>query len=364
MKLVFHLGHPAHFQLFKNVILQMQAKGHTCYILIKKKDILEDLLKESGLAYVNIMPESKKKSKLGFIWSMLKRDWRMFAFCVAHKPDLLVGTSIEIAHAGTLLGIPSINVEEDDAAVIPLHANFGYRFSSVVFTPRVCNNGKWAKKAVTYEGYHELAYLHPHVFTADKAKVRAYFDPDEPYFLMRFVALTAHHDAGIKGINTEIATKLIQLLQPHGKIYITSERPLEPEFEPYRLKINPLDIHHVMAFSKMLIGDSQTMAAEAGVLGVPYVRFNDFVGRIGYLEELEQVYQLGTGVKPTDREKLYAVVTDYLTDDHLPEKQAQRLQKMLSEKVDLTALMIWYLENYPQSSRVLREQKDFQYQFQ
>ena len=39
------------------------------------------------------------------------------------------------------------------------------------------------------------------------------------------------------------------------------------------------------------------MAAEAGVLGVPFVRFNDFVGRIGYLNELENDYELGYGIK-------------------------------------------------------------------
>ena len=96
---------------------------------------------------------------------------------------------------------------------------------------------------------------------------------------MRFVSLTAHHDAGIKGINTSIAKKIIELLEPYGDIYITSERPLESDFEKYRLAINPLDIHHIMSFSNMLIGDSQTMAAEAGVLGVPYIRFNDFLFR-------------------------------------------------------------------------------------
>ena len=62
---------------------------------------------------------------------------------------------------------------------------------------------------------------------------------------------------------------------------------MEPQFEKYRIKINPLDMHHVMAFASLYIGDSQTMAAEAGVLGVPFVRFNDFVGRLSYLHELE-----------------------------------------------------------------------------
>ena len=69
------------------------------------------------------------------------------------------------------------------------------------------------------------------------------------------------------------------------------------QFEKYRIKINPLDMHHVMAFASLYIGDSQTMAAEAGVLGVPFVWFNDFVGRIGYLRELEDKYELGYGIK-------------------------------------------------------------------
>lgn len=54
-----------------------------------------------------------------------------------------------------------------------------------------------------------------------------------------------------------------------------------------------------VAFASLYIGDSQTMAAEAGVLGVPFVRFNDFVGRIGSLRELEDVYELGYGIHAT-----------------------------------------------------------------
>ena len=39
MKALFHLGHPAHFHLFKNVIVTLNSKGHQIFILIKKKDI-------------------------------------------------------------------------------------------------------------------------------------------------------------------------------------------------------------------------------------------------------------------------------------------------------------------------------------
>ena len=43
------MGHPAHFHLFKNVIINLIKCKHSVYIIIKKKDILEELLKNSGL---------------------------------------------------------------------------------------------------------------------------------------------------------------------------------------------------------------------------------------------------------------------------------------------------------------------------
>lgn len=363
MRILFHLGHPAHFQLFKNIISDLKTNGHECVIVIKKKDILQDLLDKSNLNYINILPKGKKGGKLRTLFEMVKREWKMFSFCKKQKPDLLIGTSMEIAHIGKLLGIPSINVEEDDASVIPLYARYSYPFSSVILTPCVCENGKWEYKSIKYNGYHELAYLSPKVFEPNKNIVRKYFNPDEPYFLMRFVSLKAHHDGGIKGLSKTVALKLISLLKPYGKIYITSERPLEAEFEKYRLNINPLDIYDVMAYSKMLIGDSQTMAAEAGVLGIPYVRCNDFVGKISYLEEIENVYHLGVGVHPTDTQRLYNVVKQYIESEDLVAKQYERKESMLSEKINVKDFFVWFIENYPNSKKIMREDPDYQSRF-
>ena len=140
----------------------------------------------------------------------------------------------------------------------------------------------------------------------------------------------------------------------HGTIYITSERPLEPQFEKYRIRINPLDMHHVMAFASLYIGDSQTMAAEAGVLGVPFVRFNDFVGRIGYLRELEDVYQLGYGIKASSAGSVDALCARVQELVALPAKERKttfdaRRQRMLSEKIDCAKFLTWFIDNYPNS---------------
>lgn len=366
MNVLIQLSHPAHFHLYKNVAHNLMDDGHEVYILIKTKDILEDLLKQSGLPYYNILKEAHRKSRLGVFWDMLVRDWRMFCFVKRHEIDLLTGSTVEVAQVGWLTRKYRVNAGEDDMRVVPLVQKMGGPFMQTLLSPVVCDNWKLEAKSVKYASYHELAYLHPNHFQADRTVVERYFPTDTPYYILRFASLSAHHDAGIKGINTEIAQHLIDILKPHGRIYITSERELEPQFEQYRIPIKTLDMHHVMAFSTLYIGDSQTMAAEAAVLGVPFVRFNDFVGRIGYLNELENVYHLGFGIKASEdgsEERMYNVVEELLAMPNLKEEWECRRQKMLSEKIDYAQFLTWFIENYPESRRIMKENPDYQYRF-
>ena len=292
MNVLIQLSHPAHFHLYKIVAKNLIEDGNKVLFVIKSKDILETLLQNAGLPYVNINQHAHRGSKLGILWDMFVREWRIIKLCRKHKIDLITGSTPETAHVSWLLRLHGVNTGEDDAAVISMFIKISKPFIDGYVAPYPCEMGLVESKTSHYPGYHELAYLHPNHFTPSREVVEGYgIDVVKPYFVLRFASLNAHHDNGIKGINTEVAQRLIDILSPHGQIYITSERPLEPQFEQYRIHINPLDMHHVMAFASLYIGDSQTMAAEAGVLGVPFVRFNDFVGRIGYLRELEDKYE-------------------------------------------------------------------------
>lgn len=366
MNILIQLSHPAHFHLYKNVAKNLMDDGHKVFILIKTKDILEDLLQQSGLPYFNILKEAHRKSKMGILIDMLVRDWRILRFVRKNKIDLLTGSTVEVAQVGWLTRKYRVNTGEDDMNVVPLFPKMAGPFMETILSPRVCNNYSLEPYSVKYESYHEFAYLHPNHFKADKSVVEKYFEADTPYFIMRFSSLNAYHDGGIKGINTEIAQKLIDILKPYGRIYITSERELEPQFEQYRIPIKTLDMHHVMAFSTLYIGDSQTMAAEAGVLGVPFVRYNDFVGRIGYLNELENEYQLGYGIRASEEgsaEKMYGVVQELLARPDLKEEWQRRRQKMLSEKIDYAQFLTWFIENYPESKKTMKENPDYQFRF-
>lgn len=379
MNILVQLSHPAHFHLYKNAVKNWQKNEQNVHVLIKTKDILEELCQNSQIPYYNILPIAHRKNKFGILWDMLVRDWKILCFCKKYKIDMLTGSTPEVAHVSKILGLHSVNTGEDDMSVVPAFAKATGPFLQTILSPIVCDNTPLEKNSIHYPSYHELAYLHPNHFTPSREVVENYgIDTSKPYFILRFASLNAHHDDGIRGINTEIAQRLIDILSPHGQIYITSERELEPQFEPYRIRINPLDMHHVMAFASLYNGDSQTMAAEAGVLGTPFVRFNDFVGRIGYLRELEDVYQLGYGihatplsedssirrndgtVQPSGVEALYQAVEKLVAMPAEERRQifAARREKMLSEKIDYAKFLTWFIENYPQSQQQTRDNQE------
>lgn len=363
MNLLFHLGHPAHFHLFKNVISNLKKNGHTISILIKKKDILEELLKKAGLPYVNILEKGRSNHKLGLVWGQISQDYGLFKYCIKNKQDLLIGSSASISHVGKFLKIPSINVTEDDAEVVPLFAKIAFPWTTAIIAPEVCSVGKWFRKKISYAGYNELAYLHPNHFKPSTEIKEKYIPRNEKFFILRLAQLTAHHDEGIVGINTSVANRLIHILKNYGEVYITSERELEAEFEPYRIQINPIDMHHVLAFATIYIGDSQTMAAEAGVLGIPFIRYNDFVGKISYLSELENVYQLGFGFKTDQQAELYEKLIELLNDKDLSENFMIKRKRLLDEKIDFAAFLTWFFENYPKSSDTMSQNPNYQLSF-
>lgn len=360
-RIVIFLGHPAHFHLFRNVVKNLEVSKHKVFFVIKKKDILETLLKESGYDYV-LIREGRKDSKLSMLLSVLMMDFRMWKFIIQNDIQLLVGTTLSFA-TKYFTKCHVIITNEDDAKVVPLYTSISYPFASAILNPIVCDSGKWNKKAIKYNSYQELAYLHPNHFSPDFSIVEKYLETDKPYFIMRFAKLSAHHDNGVKGIDDEMANRIIQILKPHGNIYITSERSLDPQFEPYRMPIAPIDMHHVMAFADIYIGDSQTMAAEAGVLGVPFIRYNDFAGKIGYLNELENKYKLGFGIKSGQEELLLRTLKNLLDMPNRREVFQERRIEMLKDKIDYAKFLTWFIENFPQSRQIMQERTEYQYNF-
>jgi len=363
MKYLFYLAHPAHFYLFKNTILKLTNDGHSVKVVIQKKDILEQLLINSKIEYINILPKGRKDSTTSLVYSVLKKDFELLRISLSVKPDLLISSGPEITHVGKILNIPSILFFEDDLDQVKLYSKIGVPYATVISTPLSCNVGKWKSKNIPYDSYHELAYLHPKYFIPDINAISNDIDIYKPYSLIRLSSLNAYHDNGHTGINEMMTRELIDYLCTKGTVYISSERKLSETFDPFQIKIDPLKIHHVMHYAQIYIGDSQTMAAEAAVLGTPSVRFNDFVGKLGYLEELEKKYKLTFGISTSEPGKLLVKIKEILSIPEVKNEWFLRRERMLSEKIDLTSFIYWFITNYPLSTRIMKKDHDYYLNF-
>src|ERR1035437_10627308 len=98
MRYLIFLGHPAHFHLFKNIIPELKKNGHEVKVLIRSKDILEQLCSNSGIDYKNILPENRKKSLLSIVISYLRKYNRISKIIREFKPQLLMGSEPSLTH--------------------------------------------------------------------------------------------------------------------------------------------------------------------------------------------------------------------------------------------------------------------------
>ena len=96
------------------------------------------------------------------------------------------------------------------------------------------------------------------------------------------------------------------------------------------------------------------MAVEAAMLGIPSIRFNDFAGKMGVLEELEhKCFNLRH--KTSQPDKLFEKIEEWLAISNYEKKFQKRRHKMLADKIDVTAFLVWFIENYPKSVKLSRK---------
>ena len=345
---LLYIGHPAHYHNFRPLADELREEGHHPVVVVRPKDVMEALLQDCDHTIEWLPARKAQQGKAGMIWSVLKRERQMYRIFGKYRPDIALGTDIVIAHVGKVKRVPTIVVNEDDLREVPLMKT-GLKHCTATLAPDACNVAPFEHKKISYPGFQELAYLAPNRFVPDGQVVKHLMSDGRPYFILRFAALHAHHDGGKTGIYDDLAQQLIDRLKPKGHVYITSERPLSSDLEPYRITIHPRDMHHALAFASLYIGDSQTMAAEAAVLGTPSLRFNDFVGKLGYLEELEHVHQLTFGI-PTDQpDQLLMKIDELLETPNLGEMWKGRQREMWKRTIDVTAFWKWLIVNWPES---------------
>lgn len=362
MKILIDIGHPGHVHLFKNLISILKSKDINPLITVRDISAAKELLNLYKIPYIEI--GNKSDSIKGKLINQVKYDLRLRKIVKDNNIELLIGTSITIAHVSKISKAHSIVFDDDDDEVQPLMTKFGHPFADFILSPDALKNKRKKKETIYYAGYHELAYLHPNRFSPDAAVLKeAGIKEGEKYFVLRFNAFKAHHDIGIKGISIANKQKLVKMLLNYGKVFITSERELESEFEEYRIKIPPHKIHSFIYYSTMFLGDSQTMTSEAALLGVPALKCNSFAGELSVPNEIENKYGLCYAYKPENFDKMLMKAEELLNHNDLKKEWLAKKENMLKDKIDVTAFLLWLIENYPNSIKEMQANPEIQNQF-
>lgn len=339
MRILVEILHPAHVHVFKHAIRTWRERGDDVLVLSRDKECANALLDAYHIPYKSISTLGRRKGSL--MLEMAVRDCRMLREALRFKPDVLVGImGVTIVQVGKLLRKPAIVFYDTENAT--LTNRIVYPLAHSVCTPE-CYHAPVNGTHVTYPGYHELAYLHPNRFTPDANVVRSLnLDPNAPFFIVRFVSWQASHDIGEAGLGIDFKKSVVSRLSQYGRVLISSEGALPPELETHRFPLPPDKMHAVMAFARLLVGESATMASEAAVLGVPALFISD-TGR-GYTDEQEHKFHLVYNFKTTQGEAALTKLDELLTMPELKPTFQARRQAMLAERVDTTDWMIRYID--------------------
>ena len=209
-----------------------------------------------------------------------------------------------------------------------------YNLSHKVVTP-VSYGHSLGKKHIKYEGFHELSYLHPNVFTPDSSVLEELdLKPEDSFFILRFVSWDAHHDYNLSGISNNKKIKLVKHLVNYGRVFISSETQIPRELEKYKLNLEPARFLDLLSFSRMSISEGATVSTESAILGVPSIYFNPSL--LGYVKEIKDNYGLIYHTEDVDE---IEDLVDKVCNIPLKEWSKKR-QNLLDEKIDVSSFVI------------------------
>ena len=346
MRILIDIGHPAHVHLFKNFAWEMEKREHKVLFTTRDKEMTVYLLKQYGFEYLSL--GKHYKTLKGKIWGLIKYDFLMYNITRKFKPDIFLSHgSIYAAHIAFLFRKPHISLEDTgNMEQIRLYKPF----TKIILTSYSFHKNL-GKKQIRYDGYHELAYLHPNYFTPDPSTLELLgVSKNEKYVIMRFVAWSASHDIGRSGLSLDMKRKTVKELSKYAKVFISSESELPDELKKHQIKIPPERMHDALAFATLFVGEGATIASECAMLGTPAIYVNSLTA--GTIEEQER-YGLLYSFRNSNG--VLEKALELINTHELEQEWQKRRQKMLSDKIDVTAFMVWFIENYPESVRIMKE---------
>ena len=341
MKILFDINHPKDVHLFKKIMSALEKEGHDIKITSKGKDVTNYLLDVYGFEYENLGKHNKGLFKK--IFGLVEKDIIMLKIARSFKPDIFLSLGSPYSpQISALLRKTSIVMTDTEHSIEQylLYAPF----ATEILTPE-CFQLNLGRKQTRFNGYIELAYLHPNHFEPDPTVLsKVNLSKGEIFSIVRFVSWSASHDIGKAGFSLTEKRLLVETLERYGKVLISSEGSLPKDLKHYATIISPEDIHSLMHYAALYVGEGSTMAMEAALLGTPAVYVSSLAGKLGYILELEMRYELLFSHRKAKNGIKRCI--ELLGNNNIKTEWSKKRERLLNEKIDVTQFILEKIYEY------------------
>jgi len=359
MNILLTTGHPAQVHNFRNIKFELEKKGHKVYWMATDKEISKYLLDFYEISYKII--ERPGKSFFSKLVTLIKKTISIISFIRKNEIDVALSrVSPYVSLACFVLRKTHFALTDTETA--GFYDKFFSKFVTNLLTAKSFKR-TLRKVQIRFDANIELFYLHPRRFkpSDDIYKILG-VQNNKPYVIMRFVSWDAYHDKGLSGFTDANKIKAVKAFSEKAKVFISAEGELPAELEHYKIKIPPEKMHDALAHSTLFFGESATMASESAVLGTPAIFLNE--NWFGSTDE-EKDFGLLFCYKQSLNEQQKAIEKgiELLNTSNLTTIMQENQQRFLKNKIDVTAFLVWFIENYPESAKIMKENPDYQYRF-
>ncbi len=360
MNILFSTGHPAQVHNYRVIREQLQKKGHKVFWLASKKDISDYLLHAYGIEYTQL--KRPNKGMFSKLTTLLENAWITAKVIRKNQIDFVVSRiNPGVVLGAFLMGRKQIGMSDTEQAGI-----YDKLFSKLVGAVVTSTSFERTlrKDQIRFDANIELFYLHKNYFKYERKEVYKLLGITEgtPFVVARFVSGNAFHDTKIDSFSEENKVKLMERITPFAKLFISSEEELPEVLKPYQYKIPYEKMHGVLAEATLLFGESATMASESAIIGTPGIYVNGQWR--GYTND-ETRAGLVFSYRIDEKSQIASInkAVELLLLKDLKEDIKKKKETFLSSKIDPVAFMIWFIENYPESKRIMLENPKYQYRF-
>jgi len=155
---------------------------------------------------------------------------------------------------------------------------------------------------------------------------------------------------------------LIKELSKYARVFIASEHKLPDELEKYQLLIDTSLIHDFVAGAELVVGESPTMTTEAALLGTPAICISSWACALGNFEELMEQEMIFC-FKPQDETLAIKKAIELIQMEQNKIEWKRKANLFIKERIDLTNFLYWFIEEYPRSHEIMKNNPDYQNTF-